>query len=334
MKAIIPLAGKGSRLRPHTLTTPKPLVHVAGRPVMSYILDEFPGLGITEVVFIVGYLGDEVRRYVRESHPELTAHFVTQEVQDGTAGAIKLAEPFIDEDALIVFVDTLFDAELSLATSLSSEWSGVIWAKEVEDYHRYGVIVTDDSGAMTRIVEKPDEPVSRLANIGLYYIRDTPLLFEGIGHVLASSPGPSGEYYLTDAFQYMVDHGSRIRTAPVAGWYDCGRVETVLDTNRHLLETGYGGVASSARLESVECDDAVLVGSGAEVRGSRLGAGVTLEPGARVEQSALVNCIVGEGAVILNAELTDSIVGANAVVEGVRGRLSVGPYAEVSGRSG
>ncbi|MEX2532103.1 MAG: sugar phosphate nucleotidyltransferase [Gemmatimonadota bacterium] len=333
MKAIIPLAGKGTRLRPHTLTTPKPLVHVAGKPVMSYILDEFPGLGITEVVFIVGYLGDEVRRHVLDRHPELTAHFVTQEVQDGTAGAIKLAEPFIDEDALIVFVDTLFDADLSLATSLDPEWSGVIWAKEVEDYHRFGVIVTDDSGAMTRIVEKPDEPISRLANIGLYYIRDTPLLFEGIDHVLGSSPGPSGEYYLTDAFQYMVDQGSKIRTAPVAGWYDCGRVETVLDTNRHLLETGHAGLAPDARLEAVQRDPATLVESGAEVRSSTLGAGVTLEPGARVEGSSLENCIVGEGAVIRDSELADSIVGARAVIEGVRGRVSVGPYTEVSGRS-
>jgi hypothetical protein len=148
MKAVIPLAGKGTRLRPHTLTTPKPLVHVAGRPVMSYILDDLVELGITEVVFVIGYLGDEVKAWIAREYPKLTAHYVVQEVQDGTAGAVKLAEPWADDDELLIlFVDTLFDADLSLATTLTSEWSGVIWAKEVEDYQRFGVIVTDENGA-------------------------------------------------------------------------------------------------------------------------------------------------------------------------------------------
>jgi glucose-1-phosphate thymidylyltransferase len=331
MKAIIPLAGKGTRLRPHTLTTPKPLVRVAGKPVMSYILEEFPELGIREVVFVVGYLGDEVERWVRENHPELTAHFVEQAVQDGTAGAIKLAEPWADEDLLIVFVDTLFDADLSLPRTLPPEWAGVIWAKEVEDYQRFGVIVTDEEGAMTRIVEKPSEPVSRLANIGLYYIRDSALLFEGINHVLESEPGPSGEFYLTDAFQYMVDHGARIRTAPVEGWYDCGTVGTVLDTNAHLVESSRGGVAGDATVDGSTLDGSVRIESGAVVESSRLGPHVTVERGARVEGSTLSNCIVGEGAVVRRARLDDSIVGAQTLVEGIEGAISVGPHSELRG---
>ncbi len=241
MKAIIPLAGKGTRLRPHTYVTPKPLLKVGGRPVMSYILDDLRSLGVEEIVFVVGYLRDAVRDYIEEDYPDVKAHYVVQEVQDGTAGAVRLAAPYVDEDVLIVFVDTLFDADLSLVRGLTEEWAGVIWAKEVEDYQRYGVILTDDGGAMTRIVEKPSEPISKLANIGLYYIRDYALLFEGIEHTMNAEPGPAGEFYLTDAFQYMVDHGARIRTAPVAGWYDCGKLETLLDTNRHLLETTRGG---------------------------------------------------------------------------------------------
>lgn len=335
MKAIIPLAGRGTRLRPHTLTTPKPLVRVAGKPVMSYILDDFPALGIEEVVFIVGYLGDEVRRFVAETYPDLKAQYVVQEVQDGTAGAIKLAEPFVDQDLLIIFVDTLFDADISLASQLGQEWAGIIWAKEVEDYQRFGVIVTDEEGAMIRIVEKPSEPISRLANIGLYYIRDSGLLFEGINHTLASDPGPSGEFYLTDAFQYMVDHGARIQTAPVGGWYDCGKVETLLETNAHLLESGRGERAADASVDGASSvDGAVRLEAGTEVVGSTLGRHVTVESGTRIHDSTLENCIVGPGTVIRDAHLRDSIIGGNSVIQGVRGRINVGDYSSLEGSDG
>jgi len=329
MKAIIPLAGKGTRLRPHTLTTPKPLVQVAGRPVMSYILDDLLKLGIDEVVFVVGYLGDVVREYIATEYPQLRAHYVVQEVQDGTAGAIALAEPFVDEDVLILFVDTLFDAELSLAATLDSSWSGIIWAKEVDDYQRFGVILTDPDGAMRQIVEKPSEPVSRLANIGLYYIRDWKLLFEGIHHVLAQPSGPGKEFYLTDAFQYMVDQGARIRTAPVGGWYDCGKLDTLLETNAHLLETTRGGIAPDAVFEEAELEGALRIEEGVSIFGSAIGPHVTLGRGARLEGSALRNCMIGEGAVLEGCELHDSVVGAHSVLRGVRGQVSLGPYSEL-----
>ncbi len=331
MRAIIPLAGKGTRLRPHTLTTPKPLLKVGGRPVMSYIMDDLEAIGIQEIVFVVGYLRDVVQRYIEQEYPQITAHFVVQEVQDGTAGAIHLAKPFIEEDVLIVFVDTLFDANLSIARTLPDEWAGVIWAKEVEDYQRFGVIVTDESGAMSRIVEKPKEPVSRLANIGLYYIRDWKQLFEGIEHVLAAPPGPGGEFFLTDAFQYMVDRGARIRTAPVGGWYDCGKIETLLDTNRHLLETTRGGVSPKAKLERTDLEGAVRVEDGAHIRASVLGPNVTIERGARIERATLRDCIVGEGSVVEGSDLHESIIGAQSEILGTAGRLSLGPYSQVTG---
>ena len=163
MKAVIPLAGKGTRLRPHTYLTPKPLLKVGGKPVMSYILDDLQELGIEEIVFVIGYLGDVIKEFMASEYPNIRPEYVVQEVQDGTAGAVKLAEPFVDDEVLILFVDTLFDADLSMAKRLDPTWSGVIWAKEVEDYQRFGVIVTDEDSAMTRIVEKPSEPISRLA---------------------------------------------------------------------------------------------------------------------------------------------------------------------------
>ena len=283
MKAIIPVAGRGTRLRPHTLTLPKALVPVGGRPVISYILDDLLKLGIDEMVFVVGYLREVVEAYIEEAYPQITSHFVVQDVQDGTARAIQLAEPLIAEEVLIVFVDTLFDADLSLPRTLPEEWAGIIWAKEVEDYRRFGVILTDEDGAMTRIVEKPDEPVSRLANIGLYYIRDWRLLFDGIRHVVALPPGPGAEFFLTDAFQYMVERGARIRTAPVGGWYDCGKLDTLLETNHHLLRTTRGGVSPYARLEDTELDGAVRIEAGAAVAGSHLGPNVTISKGAIVD---------------------------------------------------
>jgi len=216
---------------------------------MSYILDDLQELGIDEIVFVIGYLGDVVKEYMASAYPDIRPQYVVQEVQDGTAGAVKLAEPFVGDEMLILFVDTLFDADLSIAKDLAPEWSGVIWAKEVEDYQRFGVIVTDNDGAMTRIVEKPEYPVSKLANIGLYYIRDRELLFKGIDSALRDPPGPAGEFYLTDAFQYMVDQGSKILTAPVDGWYDCGKLDTLLGTNEHLLRTTRGWVSPTALVD-------------------------------------------------------------------------------------
>ncbi len=331
MKAIIPLAGKGTRLRPHTYVTPKPLLSVGGRPVMSYILDDLVELGVDEIVFVVGYLGDVIQEYISEEYPELTAHFVVQEVQDGTAGAVKLAAPFIDGDVLIVFVDTLFDADLSLTRDLPEDWAGGIWAKEVEDYQRFGVIVTGEDGAMTRIVEKPKEPVSKLANIGLYYIRDSALLFEGIDETLAAGSGPAGEYYLTDAFQYMVDQGAKIQTAPVAGWYDCGKKETLLETNQHLLETDRGTVDPSVSMTESYIHPPVRIEVGAVLEGSEVGPNVTLAAGVHLVNARIRDSIVGREASVEGSELQDSLVGSRAKVSGFRGTLNIGDDSEVTG---
>src|SRR3990170_4755133 len=173
MQVIIPLAGKGTRLRPHTHIVPKPLLKVAGKPVMDWVMDRLEGLGVTELIFITGHLKEQVEAYARERYP-YPSRFIEQKVQDGTAGAINLARPHVTGPVLIVFVDTVFDADLTLIERTDAD--GIIWAKEVEDYQRFGVVVTDARGYMTRIVEKPREPVSRLANNGLYYIRDVAAL--------------------------------------------------------------------------------------------------------------------------------------------------------------
>ena len=321
MKVVIPLAGKGTRLRPHTYSTPKPLVHVGGRPVMSYILDDLRDLGVTEVVFITGYLKEHIEAYIAEEYPEFTAHYVEQEVQDGTAGAVKLAEPFIDEDLLIIFVDTLFDADLSIIRDLPEDEAGVIWAKEVEDYQRFGVIVTDDDGYMRRIIEKPQDPISKLANIGLYYIRDWETLFAGINETLQSTLGPGGEYFLTDAFQYMIDQGAKIRTVEVEGWYDCGKPETLIDTNRHLLETDRGRKPDGG--QSCTCREPLRIEPGVTLKDAEVGPNVTAEEGTRIARSKVRDAIIGRDVVIEDCEIHDSVIGDRAVLRGVKGSVNV-----------
>lgn len=333
MKAVIPVAGKGTRLRPHTHHTPKPLLRVAGKPVLAYILDDLVDLGVEEVVFIVGHLREAIEAWIDVEYPELTGHYVLQEIQDGTAGAIGLAEPYVDEDVLIIFADAVLEVDYGLVKTLDDGDGAIIWAKEVEDYQRYGVIVTNDDGTMARIVEKPSEPISRLANIGLYYVREHELLFEGIRHTLNSEPGPSGEFYLTDAFQYMVDHGSRIVTAPVEGWWDAGKPETLLETNAHLLEAGRGGVSPDATVDGAELIEPVRVEADAEVRGGSLGPNVTVEVGASVRDSELRDTVVGSGADLERVRLHDSIVGSHARLDRLAGRVLLADHSVVTGEA-
>ncbi|MDX1645528.1 MAG: sugar phosphate nucleotidyltransferase [Longimicrobiales bacterium] len=331
MKAVIPLAGKGTRLRPQTHHTPKPLLKVAGKPVLAYILDDLVALGVREIVFIVGHLRDEIEAWIAREYPDLTGHYVVQEVQDGTAGAIALAEPYVDEELLVIFADAVLEVDYGLTRTLDREYGALIWAKEVEDYQRYGVIVTNDDGTMQRIVEKPREPVSKLANIGLYYIRDHELLFEGVRHTLESEPGPSGEFYLTDAFQYMVDQGSRIVTAPVEGWWDAGKPETLLETNEHLLRTRRGGVDPEARVEGADIVAPVRIEAGVEIRGGSIGPNVTLEGGVSAHDCEIRDAVVGPHARLRSVRLHDSLVGSHAEVARFSGSALLADHTVIEG---
>ncbi|HEX6750248.1 MAG TPA: sugar phosphate nucleotidyltransferase [Longimicrobium sp.] len=328
MIVVMPVAGKGTRLRPHTHVTPKPLLKVGDKPVLSYILDDLRQLGVHEAVLITGHLKEKVEAYMRAEYPDFHAEYVEQVEQNGTADAIRLAEPFVREDLLIIFVDTLFDADLTVVNRLPEGVAGVIWAKEVEDYQRFGVIQTDEQGFMRRIIEKPKEPVSKLANIGLYYIRDWKLLFEGIHHVMAQPTGPGGEYFLTDAFQYMVDHGGKLKVEEVQGWYDAGKPETLLETNLHVLSTTRG--KSPPANDGVTVREPVHVADGVTLEDAEIGPNVTLGAGTTVRRSKLRDCIVGQGAEIDGCDLHDSLVGDNAKVRGVTGQVDVGDHSVVA----
>jgi glucose-1-phosphate thymidylyltransferase len=253
----------------------------------------------------------------------IPARYIEQKVQDGTAGAVNLARPFIREPVLIIFVDTVFEADLTLINRTDAD--GIIWAKEVEDYQRFGVVVTDDQGYMTKIVEKPDTPVSRLANIGLYYIRAVDSLWQGIDQVLAR-PKNKGEFYLTDAFQWMIEHGKRILTAEVGGWYDCGAIGTLLETNQTLLRLG---AARRVDFPGVTIHDPVYIEDGVVIERSEIGPNVSLERGTRVSDSRVRNAMVGRDAVLTGSTLDGALLGNSVVVEGFRGSLTLGDHSEV-----
>jgi glucose-1-phosphate thymidylyltransferase len=324
MKVIIPLAGKGTRLRPHTHVTPKPMLRVAGKPVMAYILDDLQRLGgVDQIVYITGHLKEKVEAWVR-AHYDFPAVFVEQVVQNGTASAVELARPYVDEPVLIIFVDTIFDADLSVIHTTDAD--GIIWVKEVEDYQRFGVVVTDADGNMTRIVEKPSTPISKRANIGLYYIRNWRLLYEGIDHVLRQPPN-KGEYYLTDAFQYMIDHGARIKVVDVAGWYDAGKLDTLLETNRVMLEKGRA--RRPAATGGSRIIDPVYIEDGVELRDATVGPNVSISAGTTVERSTVRDTIIGTRSRITDSDLRHSLIGDDVVLEGVRGAVTVGDHSSV-----
>jgi glucose-1-phosphate thymidylyltransferase len=318
MKVIIPLAGKGTRLRPHTYITPKPMLKVAGKPVMQYILEDLRRLGnVEQIIYITGHLKEKVEEYARKEFADIPSVFIEQVVQDGTAGAVALAREYVDQPVLIIFVDTIFDADLAVTKTIDAD--GIIWVKEVEDYQRFGVVVTDRAGNMTKIVEKPDTPISKRANIGLYYVRNWKLLYEGIDWVL-QQPKNKGEYYLTDAFQYMIDNGAKIRVIDVEGWYDAGKIDTLLETNRVMLEKG--AARRPKNLEaSVTIHDPVYIEDDVILSNSTIGPNVTLGKGTKVEGSTLTDTIVGSKGTIRHSLHHNSLIRDDVIIEGRRGEL-------------
>ena len=324
MKVIIPLAGKGTRLRPHTHITPKPMLKIAGKPVIDYVMDDLQRLGdVEQVIYITGHLKDKVEEYARSKYP-FDAVFIEQKIQDGTAGAVALARPYVDQPVFIIFVDTIFDADLSVVHRTDAD--GIIWVKTVDDYQRFGVVVSDADGNMTKIVEKPSTPISKRANIGLYYIRNWKLLYEGIDWTL-QQPKNKGEYYLTDAFQYMIDKGAKIRVIDVEGWYDAGKIDTLLETNRVMLEKGHARRpkldAGSTIIDPVYIEDDVVLKS------ARVGPNVSIGRGSVIEKSELTDTLVGSNTKIVGSTLRRSVIGDSAVIEGVSGELTLSDHSEV-----
>ena len=324
MKAIIPLAGRGTRLRPHTYTKPKPMVHVAGKPILGHVLDRLTGLPIQEIIFITGYMGDQIEEYVQSCF-SYNAKYVQQLEMKGQAHAVYLAQQHISDldDVLIVFIDTIFEADLKDLPGLEAD--GVIYVKEVEDPSRFGVVVVEGD-QVVRLVEKPDRPVSKLVNIGLYYVKNSGLLFSSIEEQMKRNIKTKGEYYLTDAFQIMIERGARIKALPVDVWEDCGNPDTLLATNRYLLENG---MSREIKTENSVIIPPVYLEDGVKVKNSVVGPYVSVAAGSEIANSIVQNSIVNRNSIVEATLCHDSIIGENVLIKGRPKKINVGDSSEV-----
>jgi glucose-1-phosphate thymidylyltransferase len=323
MKVIIPLAGFGKRMRPHTWSKPKPLVNVAGKPVLGHILDKLADLDVDvdELIFIVGWLGDQIEEYYGASGYPYPASYVEQEELLGQAHAIWLAREHLNGPVLIIFVDTIFEAELGgLETS---GLDGVLYVKEVEDPRRFGVTVLGDDGMVARLVEKPDSFENRLAVVGVYYVHDGSWLIRAIEELMARNLQTKGEFYLADAYTLMIEQGARFGVRQVSVWEDCGTPQDVLKTNRYLLEHGRDNTDDAATVDSVVIPP-VYIAPTAQVKHSIIGPHVTIAENSVVERSIVRDSIIDEGAYIDDTMLGRSLIGKEAVVRGRYRQLNVG----------
>lgn len=322
MRAIIPVAGVGSRLRPHTYTLPKVLLNVAGKPILGHILDTMLEEGITAATFIVGYMGDLVEEYVRQNY-DFDVEFVEQESREGLGHAIWLArEALGDEPVLIILGDTIFDVDLR--PILTDEYSS-LGVKFVEDPRRFGVVETKGK-FVEQLVEKPENPRTNLAIVGLYYIRTPRLLAECLEEIVREDRRTRGEYQLTDALQMMIDRGEKFTTFNVDGWFDCGKPETLLATNRHLLSRR----PLERRISGVVVNSPVYIAPTAIVENAIIGPYATIADGAVVRDAIITDSIIGEGASVEKAILNESIVGNDAKVRGESRQINIGASSELS----
>ena len=324
MWAVVPVAGFGTRLRPHTLTRPKPLLHVAGQAIIGHILDQLVPLGIERIVLVVGYMGDLIHEYVSKRGDFTTVEKVEQAELLGLGHAISLTRPVVGDDPmLIVYGDTIFQADL--APAIDSDVDATLGVMKVGDPQRFGVVVAAGD-RITRLVEKPEQFVSDQAIIGVNVIGRSPLLFDCLEEIIARNLRTRGEFHLTDGFQMMVEKGAHLSTFQVDAWFDCGTQEALLSTNRHLLELS----PQPQRSDHVVVRAPVHIDPSAQVSASVVGPYVSIGRGARVKESVVQNSIVGEEAQVEEVVLKDSIVGFQAVVKGSASHLNVGDMSQIT----
>ncbi len=322
MNAIIPVAGRGKRLRPHTHTQPKVLMNVAGKPILAYILDELQVLGVQEIVLVVGYLAEKIEEYVHERYA-FAAHFVYQDEPMGNGHAVYLARQYLNNSTLIVFGDTVFEADLRAAGALPHSAIGV---HRVTDPRAFGVVEVDGAGIVRHLLEKPKNPPSDLAAVGVYLIQRPESFRRALEKLVDEQRMVNGEYWLADALQLMIDSGERLTTFPIEHWYDCGTPEALLRANRALLDRN---PPSPAHIAGSVIIRPSAVAETAVVEGSVLGPYVTVADGARIVNTVIQDSIINANARVENVVLEHSIIGDNASVTGRRGRINLGDSSEI-----
>jgi len=283
---------------------------------------------IKEIVLVIGYLGEKIKNYVESNYPEVKFSFVTQEEPLGLGHAIYLAsESFENENELLIILgDTIFDFDLS--KFLKNEFT-TLGTKQVDDPRRFGIVMLDGDKFVKKLVEKPSQPESNLAIVGIYLIKNPKLLKESLEEIIKSEIKTRGEYQLTDALQLMVNKGEKITTFEIDGWYDCGKPETLLQTNRFLLEKNGTNLKRLRKFENVLIIPPVYISPTSKIENSIIGPYTTISDGAEISSSIIRNSIIGDDVKILNALLDSSIVGSGAIVKGDYKKINIGDSSEI-----
>ncbi|WP_370089071.1 sugar phosphate nucleotidyltransferase [Ekhidna sp.] len=331
MNLIIPMAGKGKRLRPHTLTTPKPLIPIAGKPIVQRLVEDIAEVApetIKKIGFVIGDFEDEVKDQLREIAKEVgaEAHFFVQETAEGTAHAIACANEILEGKVTVAFSDTLFRADFKL----NPDDDGIIWTKRVDDPSAFGVVKTNEDGIITDFIEKPSTFVSDQAIIGIYYFKKGEDLRDEINHLIENNIRAGGEFQLTMALENMKAKGTNFTVGTVNEWLDCGNKAITVESNSRYLGflKGQNLISSEAKLENCEIKEPVFIGAGSELSNSIIGPNVSIGKNCKVSDSKISESLIQNNTTLTGVELTNSMIGNFVNLEGNPKSVSLGDYSE------
>jgi len=327
MKAIIPVAGAGTKLRPHTYTQPKALIPLAGKTVLSIIIDQLAEAGIQEFVFIIGYLGDKIQDYVKQHYPHLQCHFVLQSERQGLGHAIYLTREVVGTDEVFIALgDTICEFDVKDVLYSPDSMLGV---KKVDDPRNFGVAEMGDRGLINKVVEKPQIPKSNLALVGLYKIKDTEALFNCLENNINAGLKTKNEYNLTDALECMITNGVSFKSFKVQNWFDCGRIDTLLESNATLMKKLGGKISPDHVFENVIIVPPVSIARGCEINNSIIGPNVAIGEDAKITYSIVRDSIIGSFANLFDVVLHDSLIGSDTEIKGETRSLNIGDNTQI-----
>lgn len=329
MKAIIPVAGVGSRLRPQTHTQPTALIPVAGKPIIAHIIDTLSDAGYDEFVLVVGHLGDKIEVYITEKYPDKKIHFIYQTSRGGLGHAIWMSRYYINnsKEILIVLGDTVFDVDLKSLIQLPHSALGV---KKVSDPRMFGVVELKGNNFIKKVVEKPKIPKSNLALVGLYKIKETKQLINALNHIIKRKKHNQKEIQLTDALMFMIEKGIKFQPFTVDNWYDCGKKDILLETNAFLLSRKGYSVRNYKKFINTIIKQPVSIAKDCKISNSIVGPNVSIGDNAVIDYSIIKDSIIGSYSKLENAVLQHSVIGNDASVKGISQSLNIGDDTEIS----
>lgn len=322
MKAIIPVAGAGTKLRPHTYTQPKALIPLAGKTILSIIVDQLREAGIDEFVFIIGYLGEKIQDYINTNYPEIKAHFINQNDRLGIGHAIALTKDIVGNDqVLIVLGDTIADYDVKQVLTAPHSMLGL---KKVDDPRNFGVAEEDENETITRVIEKPTIPKSNMALVGIYKIIETEILYSCLNNIIVADENHFNDFNLTDALECMIQQGTVFKSFKVSNWFDCGKKETLLQSNAILLKKFGGNVFEENPFQNTIIIPPVSIGEGCIIKNAVIGPNVAIGEHTVINHSIVKDSIIGAYSNLIEIVLNNSLIGNDAEVKGVSRNLNIG----------